>query len=118
MRKDLWGYASDESFGNAELIAERYQGIRPAPGYPGCPDHTEKALIWKLLDVEQRTGARLTGNFAMWPAATVAGYYFAHPASRYPNIGLIGEDQLLDYARRKGIPSEEARLWLAPNLPD
>ena len=118
VRKELWGYASDESFGNEELIAERYRGIRPAPGYPGCPDHSEKALIWELLDVEQRTGARLTENFAMWPAATVAGYYFAHPASRYPNIGLIGEDQLLDYARRKGIPSQEARLWLAPNLPD
>ena len=118
VRKDLWGYASDESFSNEQLIAERYQGIRPAPGYPGCPDHTEKALIWRLLDVEQRTGARLTESYAMWPPATVAGYYFAHPASRYPNIGLIGEDQLSDYARRKGIALEEARMWLGPNLAD
>ena len=118
VRKEFWGYASDESFSNEQLIAERYRGIRPAPGYPGCPDHTEKALIWRLLDVEKRTGARLTESYAMWPPATVAGYYFAHPASRYPNIGLIGEDQLSDYARRKGIALEEARMWLGPNLAD
>ena len=118
VRREMWGYARDESLSNGELLAERYQGIRPAPGYPGCPDHSEKALIWRLLDVEQRTGARLTESFAMWPAATVAGYYFAHTDARYPNVGVIGEDQLADYARRKGIPLDEARMWLAPNLAD
>ena len=116
VRRELWGYASDESFGNDELIAERYQGIRPAPGYPACPDHSEKALIWRLLEVEQRTGARLTESYAMWPAATVAGYYFAHPKARYLNIGLIAEDQLTSYARRKKITPDKARIWLAPNL--
>ena len=116
MRRELWGYAPDESFSNDELIAERYQGIRPAPGYPACPDHSEKALIWRLLEVEQRTGARLTESYAMWPAATVAGYYFAHPKARYLNIGLIAEDQLKSYARRKKITPDEARIWLAPNL--
>ena len=118
VRTELWEYAPDESFSNDELIAERYQGIRPAPGYPGCPDHSEKALIWRLLEVERRIGARLTESYAMWPAATVSGYYFAHPRSRYPNIGLIGEDQLADYARRKSITVDEARVWLAPNLAD
>ena len=118
VRKELWGYAADESFSKDELIAERYQGIRPAPGYPGCPDHSEKALIWRLLEVERRIGARLTESYAMWPAATVSGYYFAHARSRYPNIGLIGEDQLADYARRKSITVDEARVWLAPNLAD
>ncbi len=116
LRKELWGYAPDESLSNEERIAERYRGIRPAPGYPGCPDHSEKALIWRLLEVEERTGARLTESFAMWPAATVAGYYFAHAQARYLNIGLIGEDQLEDYAARKQIPIQEARMWLAPNL--
>ena len=118
VRREYWGYASDESFSNEDLIAERYRGIRPAPGYPGCPDHSEKELIWRLLDVEGRIGARLTESYAMWPAATVSGYYFAHPRSRYPNIGLIGDDQLADYARRKKITLDEARLWLAPNLAD
>ena len=118
VRRQLWGYAPDETLGNEALIAERYRGIRPAPGYPGCPDHSEKSLIWRLLDVERRTGARLTESFAMWPAATVAGYFFAHARARYPNVGLIGEDQLADYARRKDIPLEEARMWLAPNLVD
>ncbi|WP_446831263.1 methionine synthase [Candidatus Foliamicus sp.] len=118
VRKELWGYAVEESFSNEELIAERYQGIRPAPGYPGCPDHSEKGLIWRLLEVEKRTGARLTESFAMWPAATVSGYYFAHPEARYLNIGLIGEDQLADYAARKNIPLDEARMWLSPNLAD
>ena len=118
IRRELWGYASDESLGNEALIAGRYRGVRPAPGYPGCPDHSEKALIWRLLDVERHTGARLTESFAMWPAASVAGYYFAHAAARYPNVGVIGEDQLTDYARRKEIPLDEARMWLAPNLAD
>ena len=118
VRRELWGYAAEESLSNEDLIAERYRGIRPAPGYPGCPDHSEKELIWRLLDVEGRIGARLTESYAMWPAATVSGYYFAHPRSRYPNIGLIGDDQLADYARRKKITLDEARLWLAPNLAD
>ena len=118
VRRDLWGYAPDESLDSEHLIAERYRGIRPAPGYPGCPDHSEKSLIWRVLDVERRTGARLTESFAMWPAATVAGYYFAHPQARYPNVGPIGEDQLADYARRKDMSLEEARMWLAPNLAD
>ncbi len=116
VRKELWAYAPDESLGNEDLIAERYRGIRPAPGYPGCPDHSEKALIWRMLEVEKRTSARLTESFAMWPAATVSGYYFAHPQARYLNIGLIGEDQLADYAARKQIPLDEARMWLTPNL--
>ena len=118
VRKEVWAYAPEESLGSAELIPERYQGIRPAPGYPGCPDHSEKALIWRLLEVERRAGARLTESYAMWPAATVSGYYFAHPRAHYPNIGLIGADQLADYARRKDIPLEEARMWLGPNLAD
>lgn len=118
VRREFWGYAPEESLGNEDLIAERYRGIRPAPGYPGCPDHSEKALIWRLLDVEKRIGARLTESYAMWPAATVSGYYFAHARARYPNIGLIGEDQLADYARRKNISVDEARMWLAPNLAD
>ena len=118
VRTELWGYAPDESPRGDDLIAERYRGVRPAPGYPGCPDHSEKALIWRLLDVERRTGARLTESFAMWPAATVAGYYFAHREARYPNVGLIGEDQLADYAQRKDIPLDMARMWLAPNLAD
>ena len=92
VRTELWGYAPDESLDGDDLTAERYRGIRPAPGYPGCPDHREKALIWRLLDVERRIGARLTESFAMWPAATVAGYYFANREARYPNVGLIGED--------------------------
>ena len=118
VRKEVWGYAPGESLGNTDLIAERYQGVRPAPGYPGCPDHSEKALIWRLLEVEHRAGARLTESYAMWPAATVSGYYFAHPRAHYPNIGLIGADQLADYARRKDIPLDEARMWLGPNLSD
>ena len=118
VRTELWGYAPDESLDGDDLSAERYRGIRPAPGYPGCPDHSEKALIWRLLDVERRIGARLTESFAMWPAATVAGYYFANREARYPNVGLIGEDQLADYARRKEFALDTARMWLAPNLAD
>ena len=118
VRTELWGYAPDESLDGDDLSAERYRGIRPAPGYPGCPDHSEKALIWRLLDVERRIGARLTESFAMWPAATVAGYYFANREARYPNVGLIGGDQLADYARRKEFALDTARMWLAPNLAD
>ena len=118
VRRELWGYAPDEALSNADLIAERYQGIRPAPGYPACPDHTEKATLFDVLEVEQRAGIRLTESYAMWPAASVCGYYFWNPASHYFGIGRIGRDQLADYAERKGIPLAEAARWLAPNLED
>ena len=116
VRKQFWGYAPDESLDNADLIRERYQGIRPAPGYPACPDHTEKATLWRLLDAERLTGARLTENFAMWPAATVSGYYLAHPSARYFGVGRIGRDQAADYAARKGVGMDEAERWLGANL--
>ena len=116
VRQRFWGYAPDESLDNADLIRERYQGIRPAPGYPACPDHTEKGTLWRLLDAERLTGARLTESYAMWPAATVSGYYLAHPGARYFGVGRIGRDQVADYAARKGIAVEEAERWLGPNL--
>ena len=103
---------------NAELIAERYQGIRPAPGYPACPDHTEKRTLFDLLEAEQRAGITLTESYAMLPGASVSGYYLWNPASHYFGVGRIGRDQLEDYARRKGIPVEEAERWLGPNLAD
>jgi 5-methyltetrahydrofolate--homocysteine methyltransferase len=118
VRTKYWGYAADEELNNEELIKEKYKGIRPAPGYPACPDHLEKQTIWELLDVEKRIGVKLTESLAMWPAASVSGYYFAHPGSRYFGLGKIKEDQLKDYAERKGIPIEEARKWLGPNLAD
>ena len=118
VRRDLWGYAPDEAYTNADLIAERYQGIRPAPGYPACPDHTEKRTIFDLLEAESRVGIRLTESMAMWPGASVSGYYFWNPASHYFGLGRIGRDQLADYAARKGIPVAEAERWLAPNLAD
>ncbi len=114
VRRELWGYAADEQLDNEALIKERYRGIRPAAGYPACPDHTEKALIWELLDAEKNTGARLTENFAMHPAAAVSGLYFAHPDAKYFQVGPIGRDQMEDYARRKGWSLEEAEKWLAP----
>ena len=116
VRKELWGYARDEKLANDELIAERYRGIRPAPGYPACPDHTEKRLLWQLLDVESRIGMTLTESFAMDPAASVCGWYFAHPDSRYFGVGKIARDQVADYAERKGMSIAEAERWLAPNL--
>ena len=103
---------------NTDLIAERYQGIRPAPGYPACPDHTEKGTLFDLLEAESRAGIRLTESFAMWPGAAVSGYYLWNPASHYFGVGRIGRDQLADYAARKGIPLDEADRWLAPNLAD
>jgi 5-methyltetrahydrofolate--homocysteine methyltransferase len=118
VRRELWGYAPDEGFSNADLIAERYQGIRPAPGYPACPDHTEKATLFELLEAESRAGIRLTESFAMWPGASVSGYYVWNPASHYFGVGRIGRDQLADYAARKGVPVAEAERWLAPNLVD
>ena len=116
VRRELWGYAPDESLTNEQLIREEYRGIRPAPGYPACPDHTEKAKLWSLLDVERNAGIRLTDSFAMYPTAAVSGWYFSHPEARYFAVGKIDRDQVEDYAARKGIPVEEAERWLAPNL--
>jgi 5-methyltetrahydrofolate--homocysteine methyltransferase len=111
-----WGYAPEEQLDNAALIREAYKGIRPAPGYPACPDHLEKQTIWDLLGVEERIGVSLTESLAMWPAASVSGYYFAHPQARYFGLGKICRDQLADYANRKGISLQEAEKWLGPNL--
>jgi 5-methyltetrahydrofolate--homocysteine methyltransferase len=116
VRREFWGYAADERLGNEELIAERYRGIRPAPGYPACPEHTEKRTIWELLDVEAATGIQLTDSMAMWPGAAVSGLYFSHPQSRYFVLGRLGRDQVEDYARRKGWTLAEAERWLSPNL--
>ncbi|WP_371820227.1 methionine synthase [Erwinia sp. E602] len=116
VRKTIWGFAPDESLSNEELIRENYRGIRPAPGYPACPEHTEKATIWQLLDVEARTGMRLTESFAMWPGAAVSGWYFSHPDSKYFAVAQLQRDQVEDYARRKGMPVSEVERWLAPNL--
>jgi 5-methyltetrahydrofolate--homocysteine methyltransferase len=118
VRRELWGYAPDEELTNSELIAERYQGIRPAPGYPACPDHTEKRTLFELLEAESRAGMRLTESFAMLPGASVSGYYLWNPASHYFGVGRIERDQLEDYAARKGVPLAEAEKWLAPNLRD
>ena len=116
VRRELWGYAREERLTNEELIREKYQGIRPAPGYPACPDHTEKRLLFDLLDAEQAVGVELTENFAMWPAASVSGFYFAHPESRYFGVGRIGRDAVEEYAGRKGMDVEEVERWLRPNL--
>ena len=116
LRKEFWGYASEESLKNEELIAEAYKGIRPAPGYPACPDHLGKDQIWELLQVEQHIDLKLTESKAMWPAAAVSGWYFGHPESDYYSLGRIQKDQVEDYASRKGISLEEAEKWLAPNL--
>jgi 5-methyltetrahydrofolate--homocysteine methyltransferase len=114
--RDDWGYGLAERLSPAELIAEGYRGIRPAPGYPACPDHTEKGSIWSLLDVEATTGMKLTESFAMWPGSSVSGIYFAHPESRYFSLGKIGRDQVEDYAERKGMSVGEVERWLGPNL--
>ena len=116
VRTELWGYAPDEDLSNEELISEDYRGIRPAPGYPACPDHTEKRTLFELLDAEAATGVSLTESCAMWPPSSVAGFYFAHPEARYFGVGRIERDQVGDYARRKGMDVEEAERWLAPNL--
>jgi 5-methyltetrahydrofolate--homocysteine methyltransferase len=116
VRREFWGYAQDEALDNAELIREAYQGIRPAPGYPACPDHTEKRTLFDLLDVERHTGIELTESFAMTPTASVSGYYFWHPEARYFGVGKLGRDQVEDYAKRKGLSVEETERWLAPNL--
>ena len=116
VRRELWGYAPDESLSLEELIKERYVGIRPAPGYPACPDHTEKATLWRLLDVERATGILLTESYAMWPGASVSGWYFSHPESSYFSVGPVNRDQVADYAGRKGWTLREAEKWLVPNL--
>ncbi|MEL7173299.1 MAG: vitamin B12 dependent-methionine synthase activation domain-containing protein, partial [Pseudomonadota bacterium] len=116
VRRALWGYASDETLDNEALIREAYRGIRPAPGYPACADHTEKRTLFRLLDAEGTTGLTLTESCAMWPAAAVSGLYFAHPGSAYFGVGRIGRDQVTDYAARKGQSVAETERWLAPNL--
>lgn len=118
VRKDFWGYDADESLTNEELIKENYKGIRPAPGYPACPDHLEKPTIWKLLDVEKQIGVKLTESMAMWPASSVSGYYFGNPKSRYFGLGKIKEDQVTDYAKRRNVPLDYAMKWLNPNIAD
>ena len=118
VRKHYWGYAADESLSNEELIRKKYQGIRPAPGYAACPEHTEKQLIWDLLSAEQHTGMKLTESYAMWPGASVSGWYFAHPDAKYFAVAKIQADQVEDYATRKGWTLEEAEKWLGPNLSD
>lgn len=118
VRKEIWGYASDENLSNNELIKEDYKGIRPAPGYPACPDHLEKPTIWKLLNVEEEIGVTLTESMAMWPASSVSGYYFANEKSKYFGLGKIKKDQVADYAKRRNISVEQAEKWLAPNIAD
>jgi 5-methyltetrahydrofolate--homocysteine methyltransferase len=116
VRKEYWGYAKEESLGNEELVREKYQGIRPAPGYPACPDHTEKGTLFSLLEVEKHISLGLTESFAMWPAAAVSGFYFAHPLSRYFGLGKIGKDQIQDYSIRKGMDLMTTERWLSPVL--
>ena len=116
VRKDFWGYAADEDLDNEALIRERYQGIRPAPGYPACPDHSEKPALFDLLNAPEKAGIQLTESFAMLPTASVSGFYFAHPDARYFGVGRVNRDQVEDYARRKGVTIEQAEKWLAPNL--
>ncbi|USE68563.1 methionine synthase [Pseudoalteromonas maricaloris] len=116
VRKVHWGFAADEALSNEELIRENYQGIRPAPGYPACPEHTEKQKIWQLLDVENRIGMKLTSSYAMWPGAAVSGWYFSHPDSKYFAVASIQRDQVEDYAARQAMSLEEAERWLGPNL--
>ena len=112
----MWGFASDEALDNEALIAEAYRGIRPAPGYPACPEHSEKATLFRLLDAERNTGLHLTESFAMYPAAAVSGYYFSHPGSQYFVVGRVSKEQAADYARRKGVDLVQAERWLASNL--
>jgi 5-methyltetrahydrofolate--homocysteine methyltransferase len=115
-RREFWGYAAHEALDASALIREEYHGIRPAPGYPACPDHTEKAVLWKLLDAERGAGIRLTESFAMFPTAAVSGWYFSHPQAHYFGVGQIDRDQVASYAQRKGMTLEETERWLAPNL--
>jgi 5-methyltetrahydrofolate--homocysteine methyltransferase len=116
VRRELWGYAPEEALTNEQLVREEYRGIRPAPGYPACPDHTEKAKLWSLLDVDNNAGIRLTESFAMYPTAAVSGWYFGHPQAHYFGVGKIDRDQVADYAKRTAMTLAEAERWLAPNL--
>ena len=116
VRREFWGYAPDEHLDNAALVKEAYAGIRPAPGYPACPDHTEKLKLWDLLAAEDAIGVKLTESMAMWPGASVSGWYLSHPQSQYFVVGRLGKDQIEEYAVRKGIDLREAERWLAPNL--
>ena len=116
VRTKYWGYSPEEKFNNDDLIKEKYTGIRPAPGYPACPDHLEKKTIWNILNVEKNIGVSLTESLAMWPAASVSGYYFANPSAKYFGLGKISKDQVEDYANRKKITLESAIKWLKPNL--
>jgi 5-methyltetrahydrofolate--homocysteine methyltransferase len=114
--REEWGYGKTENLSCEDLLRERYRGIRPAAGYPACPDHTEKGILWDLLDVEQNAGMKLTESFAMWPSASVSGLYFSHPDSKYFAVGKIDRDQILDYHLRKGMTLQEIERWLGPNL--
>ena len=116
VRRDFWGYAPDEDFSNEDLIREKYRGIRPAPGYPACPDHTEKKQLFELTQATEEIGVSLTESYAMHPGAAVSGWYFSHPESEYLTVGIIGEDQVRHYAERKEMTLREAKRWLAPNL--
>jgi len=116
IRKEYWGYAADESLENDDLIREKYQGIRPAPGYPACPEHTEKGLLWEMLNVDENIGLELTSSFAMWPGAAVSGWYFAHPESKYFAVAKLAKDQVIDYAARKEMTLPQAERWLSANL--
>jgi 5-methyltetrahydrofolate--homocysteine methyltransferase len=118
VRKEIWGYATDENLDKVDLIEEEYKGIRPAPGYPACPDHLEKPTIWNILKVEESIGVKLTESMAMWPASSVSGYYFGNPESKYFGLGKIKEDQVIDYAKRRSISTEQATKWLNPNIAD
>jgi 5-methyltetrahydrofolate--homocysteine methyltransferase len=114
--RDDWGYGREEELSTDDLIQEKYRGIRPAPGYPACPDHTEKGTIWRLLDVQANTGMQITESFAMWPGSSVSGIYFAHPESRYFSIGKVDRDQVIDYHKRKGMSIADVERWLGSNL--
>jgi len=116
VRKNFWGFSKDENLTEEQILLGQYRSIRPAPGYPACPDHTEKATLFKILDATKNTGIILTENFAMHPTAAVSGFYFAHPQSKYFAIGKIAQDQIIDYAKRKGMSKETAEKWLGPNL--
>jgi 5-methyltetrahydrofolate--homocysteine methyltransferase len=116
VRREFWGYAHDENLDNESLIAEKYVGIRPAPGYPACPDHSEKATIFRLLDATNNAGMSLTESFAMLPTAAVSGYYFSHPQSQYFVVGRLSKEQVTDYAKRKSIELAQAERWLAASL--
>jgi 5-methyltetrahydrofolate--homocysteine methyltransferase len=114
--RNEWSYGREENLSNTDLIQEKYRGIRPAAGYPACPDHTEKGTLWRLLDVQKNTGMFITESFAMWPGSSVSGLYFAHPQSRYFSLGKIDRDQVIDYSKRKSMSPMEVERWLGPNL--